>query len=604
MTASVFQRYDGKTWVTVAAPAAVMGSPGSCAVFGGVVYCAFQGAGGQVTVATMAGKSWQSATAVIPGAVTPTSPALAVLDQTLVCVYQSNGSVHVSYLTAGGEWTRDAFITLADGQYLDGIYGSPALAFFDGVLYCFYQRYNHTGNLRVAIYDGSEWVQLGGKGVNLPKVIVPGMCFSPAAAVFGGKVYVLYQKYDGDGDSGNGTLTGTTYDGTTWVSLGDIADNTMSASPAAVVGADGKLTAFMQGPDDNGFLSGMSTSDGEDWDVIFSAKLELASETSPAAALVPVGSETWLLVSAVADVQWPVYGASTQLPAATAQTLLNTFSPVVYLSSLELYFPCSMDWYLARSRLFHSNVVQISQPTAAQLPVQRYLDELSCLIPYQPGTTVTTFIQNHHYRLKVSDYSAYRGLMPHPPVTPQAPFYGAVIDNLAKNATDLLYMFCYGYNGMVGNDYIGVGVHEGDWEHVIIRLDRTKSRIIGVYCQAHASDDPFSTWYYPQGVDKDHYYTCYGSSGRPVIYFAAQSHASYTTPGEHQIGKSSWKGNDKTDQGWLWNAATNVVMVSMPETPWLQYGGRWGGTESLTASSPDPPAAQGWLIPRTDGPAG
>ena len=603
MTASVFQRYDGKTWVTVAAPAAVMASPGSCAAFNGLVYCAFQGAGGQVTVATMAGKSWQPAMATIPGAVTPTSPALAVLGETLICVYQSNGSVHVSYLSAGGQWTADAFITLGDGQYLDGIYGSPALVVFSNTLFCLYQVYGHPGNLRVATYDGSAWVQVGGKNVNLPKV-VPGMCFSPAAAVLGNKLYVLYQKYDGDGDTGNGTLTGTTFDGTTWASLGDIADNAMSASPAAVIGADGKLTVFVQGPDDNGQLGGMSTSDGENWEVCYAAQLELVSGTSPSVALVPAGSETWLLVNALADVQWPVYTPSTQMPAAAAQALLNTFSPVVYLSSLEMYFPCSVDWYLARSRLFHSNVLQISQPTAAQLPVQRYLDELSCLIPNQAGTTHTTFIQNHHYRLKISDNSAYFGMMPHPPATPQAPFYGAVIDNPAKNATDLLYMFCYGYNGMVGNDYIGFGVHQGDWEHVIIRLDRTQSRIVGVYCQAHASDDPFSTWYYPQGVDPDHYYTCFGSVNRPIIYSAAQSHASYTTPGEHPIGRGGWKGNDKTDQGWLWNYITNVIMVSMPQTPWLQFAGRWGGTASATASSPDPPAAQGWLIPRSDGPTG
>jgi hypothetical protein len=600
MGTPIFRRYDGKHWTNFTPPATTMASPGACAAFNGSVYCAYQGVGGAVTVATLVGHLWE-ATTTIPGAVTPTTPALAVFGDQLVCVYQSNGSVHASYLSAGSQWTADAFITLADGQYLDGIYGSPALVEFNDLLFCFYQVYNHTGNLRVATYDGTAWVQVGGKKQNLPE-IVPGMAFSPAAAVLAGRIWVLYQEYDGDGDNGDGTLTSVLYDGVNWSSHGRIVTNAMSASPAAAAGTDGNLNIFFQGPGNDGTLVGIET-DGRELDTSYTAQVKLLAGTAPAAAIVPVGSETWLIVNGLAEIQWPVYSASTAMPDSQAQGLLDTFAPVVYLSSQEKYYPASVDWFLQRVSLDHWRGIIATQPAEADLPIQKAYGDVSFLIP-NTGTPFTTYIMNTKYKLAITEASAYYGMQPIPPNQPQAPFYGAVIDNPGKYATDLLYMFFYGWNGLPGHAILSIGAHEGDWEHVIVRLDRTKSRIIGMFVQAHKSDDPFSTWYYVAG-DPQHVFSYYGgSSTRPVLYSAAESHASYTTPGAHPIGEGDLKGDDQTDAGALWNAAPNVVLVSMPVTPWLQFAGRWGSTAGLTATSPDPPAAQGWLIPRSDGPTG
>lgn len=127
-----------------------------------------------------------------------------------------------------------------------------------------------------------------------------------------------------------------------------------------------------------------------------------------------------------------------------------------------------------------------------------------------------------------------------------------------------------------------------------------------MYCQAHASDSEYSRWYYPPVTGgKTPQFSWYGTSTtHPVVYSAAESHASYTTPGQHDIGVADWKGQDVTDQGALWNETPNVQLVSVPGTYWLQFSGRWGATVGITGRSPDPPAAQGWLIPRSDGPVG
>lgn len=609
MTQAMLTRYDGRTWSNLQPPALPMDSQASWAALNGVLYCAFRSGddpNGNVVVQTFNGKNYVS-TAWIAGGISSGTPALAAYAGALYCVYgnPSDGGLHMSQLTGAG-WTKDATIYLTGTtKQPDGIWGSPALTVFQNKLYVLYQVYDHKGNLRCVTFDGANWVQVGGKGNNLPAQ-VPGMSMSPTAVVRGATLYILYQGYDGDGDKGNGNLTGATFDGgTNWGSLGVILTRCMSASPAAVMWTDGLARVFYQGFENNGVLTGMST-DFTNWTTIMSSQVKMISETGPGAAVVTMGSTTWLLVDALTQVPAPVYPASTTMTDTAAQALLNQFAPAVYLCSQEKYFPASVDWYLQKVTLNYEGEIELHQVTAQNLIVQSEGDDVSFLIPTGSGPS-TGYIQAHDYKLAITDKQTRYGIQPPPPANPQAPFYGAVIDNPDKQATDLLYMFFYAYNGLAGYAFNEIGTHEGDWEHVIIRLSSDKTRVVGMYCQAHASDDAYSQWYYPPPYtpDPDLQFSWYaGSTTRPIVYAAAQSHASYVAAGEWPLGWLGWKGEDVTDNGPVWNAAVNVTLVSVPETNWLKFSGRWGKTDGWTATSPDAPAAQGWFAPRTDGPSG
>jgi hypothetical protein len=622
MTQQLFLRYDGHDWDTVDAPSPTMYSQGAFASNGDSLFCAWRGAT-QIYSARMLGigRTWTSALP-IPAAQTTTSPALAVMpDGTVLCVYQNGGVLQWSaYSESAGTWGNGAAITLPNGAYLDGISSttSPVLIVFNGMLYLFYQLYNTGGNLRCATYDGAQWTQVGGKGNNFPITVVPGMSNSPTAAVFQQKIYCLYQGY-----KANKSLTGTVFDGVaTWTNLpADIAGAVMSGSPSAAtvppatVGASdadkvnppaARLWAFYQDTGNPMELTGISTADGVNWKTEYESPVGLVPGTTPSAGYWP-GNDIdwpahrapWLVVNCqIEPLQPPNYPNSTKMTDAAAQALLTKFAPVVYLSRQEQYFPASIDWYLPRVTMnFQGNNI-LEQVTAASLSTQNRGDQYSYLIPDGTGG----YIEAHDFQLSIVQESTYSGMPPPIPGQPQAPFYGVVIDNPDMSATDLLFMFFYAYNGLAGRAFYEIGVHEADLEHVIIRLSQDQSTIVGMYCQAHASDDAFSQWYYPPSSSEHPNFTFYDTSNQhPTVYSAAESHASYTAAGEFAMGWKGWKGQDSTDPGYLWNSVANVIRVSLNETSWLQYSGRWGATDggvTLAGTSPDGPAGQGWLKPK------
>ena len=334
----------------------------------------------------------------------------------------------------------------------------------------------------------------------------------------------------------------------------------------------------------------------------------------------PVERSSWVIVNAmVSGLTPPEYPNSTKMTDSAAEALLTKFAPVVYLSEEEQYFPASVPWYLPRVTMVYGSSTILPQVTKDNINCQQFDGDHSYLLPNGFGG----YVASTNFQLSITDPSTYTGMGA--PVTgqPQAPVYGVVIDNHAANATDLLYFFFYAYNGLSGLAFYNIGVHEGDLEHVIVRLSADQSSIVGMYCQAHASDDPFSKWYYPPGSGKSPEFTCYDTANQhPVVYSAAESHASYTSPGSKAMGWKGIKGSDTCDQGYLWNAVPNVVRVSLNKTSWLQYSGRWGATDGgflFKGKSPDGPVAQGWLKtkawigaavaaaasrPRADGPAG
>ena len=565
------------------------------------VFCVYRGSNDQVMWSTFDGHQWTQPLQ-IPNALSITSPTVASYQGSLVCLYHDNvsgpnggGAIHGSTYTPTAGWSPDAVINVPGGGTLDGINGSPTLVVYNGLLYCFYQFYNGGGNLRCASFDGTSWTQVGGKNTNLPSQ-VPGMSASPTAAVFGNPpvIYCLYQNYKNQGG-----LTGCTFDGTTWSGLGNVLPGQMSASPAAVVWR-GALLAFYQGYANSGSLRASQTTEGFSWTPLQAAPINMVPGTSPSAAQWVIGNDTRLVTATmVTTITRPTYPPTTTISDSDAQQLLTKFRPVVYLSSQEEYFPATVDWYLPLVEMTFKKG-SLGAVTAQEISTLVTDGVPSYLLPVS-GTG--SYTAANDYRLRIVNGAAQYGITPYPPAAPQAPIYGAVLDNTAMVSTDLVYMFFYGYNGLAGND-VGIAYHEGDWEHIIVRLRPDHAGIVGIYYQAHGTSFTYSGWYYPPGTAGRQTYSCFGSGANtPIVYSAAESHASYTAPGTYPLGGfMGLKGSDTADAGRLWTP--QVLLVAINETPWIQYAGKWGARAGVAADPPDAPVIQGWFQPRTDGPYG
>ena len=253
-----YATYDGTTWSDDALlpnpdhAYGISGSP-ALAVYNGKLYCVRQGRddSGWTWYATYDGTTW-SDDALLPN---PDhaygisgSPALAVYNGKLYCVRQGRGdSGWTWYATYDGTtWSDDALLPNPDHAY--GISGSPALAVYNGKLYCVRQGRGDSGWTWYATYDGTTWSD---------DALLPnpdhayGISGSPALAVYNGKLYCVRQ---GRGDSG--WTWCATYDGTTWSddALLPNPDHAygISGSPALAV-YNGKLYCVRQGRDDSGW---------------------------------------------------------------------------------------------------------------------------------------------------------------------------------------------------------------------------------------------------------------------------------------------------------------------------------------------------------------
>ena len=151
----------------------------------------------------------------------------------------------------------------------------------------------------------------------------------------------------------------------------------------------------------------------------------------------------------------------------------------------------------------------------------------------------------------------------------------------------LQYWFFYFYNdyNLLG-PLVRAGLHEGDWETIQMRLNADNSEPdLAVFAQhSHAQAKP---WGEVERVD-----------GRPVVYPARGSHASYFSAGVHWTGV--WfdyaDGERATPELTL-----EIVTGGDPEYRWIYWPGHWGDTKSsggLDATSPTGPAAHGqWRDP-------
>ncbi|MEL6655461.1 MAG: Vps62-related protein [Bacteroidota bacterium] len=264
--------------------------------------------------------------------------------------------------------------------------------------------------------------------------------------------------------------------------------------------------------------------------------------------------------------------------------LLPLFAPLVYLYSEDALRPCSANWMLERSALLRPSALN-NVPSSADFVLKKGAVNAKTLITQEseghysgwaPALAGPTEFTLYLPDLKIDGFSPN-----HPPsgspalgeplvnMECKAACYGYVKENL--NTIDLLYMFCYALNGATSSlPY--AGVHVGDWEHIVVRVDKTTHILQQVYFARHSFSD--GKWYSPTEIELQ--------DSRIVAYSAAYSHASYPHAGNWPNPSVGPLAPDKCDRGPQWKTWENLVDVGTLEAPnagceWLQFNGRWGG---------------------------
>ncbi len=125
------------------------------------------------------------------------------------------------------------------------------------------------------------------------------------------------------------------------------------------------------------------------------------------------------------------------------------------------------------------------------------------------------------------------------------------------------YWWFFGYNNGPATQN-----HQGDWEHVTVRLDED-ANIQGVYFAAHGK---------PKFVKKNELKF---SNDHCNVYIAKGTHAAYEKAGDFPLKVLGIKvADDNTrDNGNVWN--TELKLLSLRTQPWRYYAGAWGEVGEL-----------------------
>jgi hypothetical protein len=185
-------------------------------------------------------------------------------------------------------------------------------------------------------------------------------------------------------------------------------------------------------------------------------------------------------------------------------------------------------------------------------------------------------------------------------------------------AIEISYIFFNPYNGTVGSniplvtpllDSLGVGHHEGDWEHITVRLDKLGSNILGVFYATHGAAE--GKWYKTASSDLKSENGYKIRNGRLITWSALDTHGNHNRSGNiHREPPSAFKAIIKTlgllvektsDNGRQYDCR-NILQVFSPDNPsknhpWLDFRGRWGGKPpklKADVRGPDGPAFKDW----------
>jgi hypothetical protein len=162
--------------------------------------------------------------------------------------------------------------------------------------------------------------------------------------------------------------------------------------------------------------------------------------------------------------------------------------------------------------------------------------------------------------------------------------YGRVYHDSETKAYWLDYWFYYYYDSQ---EVLGVGVHEGDWETVALRLDKHGIPDLAVYSrhggESAACESSAVKWEVSDN-----------NTISPNVYVANGSHANYFWPGEHPrefprpTDDANGDGAVITPEVSEVESAPHNSSTALPR--WFYWTGRWGASTGKGFESPPSPA--------------
>ncbi len=260
--------------------------------------------------------------------------------------------------------------------------------------------------------------------------------------------------------------------------------------------------------------------------------------------------------------------------AASAEALLARFAPLVLLAPGERALPANVDWYLARARLD-------PEPTR-----ELRVTQASLLADFESALRAVG--------RRVARLRPNRAARPGSPDPRDWVVYGHVYPG-KQGGFLVQYWFFYPFN-----DFYVLFDHEGDWEHVTVRVD-DQLRPLGAWYARHTWSAP-GRWFDWERLERE--------GEHPVVLSARGSHASYAeaddvllwdrtcdsrVPAEApRLGCTIWR---------TWAAGTGgIVNTGSRDRPranaaFLSWPGLWGTIGWLrrdTGGPPGPAYQAGW----------
>jgi hypothetical protein len=281
--------------------------------------------------------------------------------------------------------------------------------------------------------------------------------------------------------------------------------------------------------------------------------------------------------------------------------LADQYAPVLYMPNLisraeagwgisgDWTWPATVSWYLpqVRMRMHHNNCPdhqmldfgQVNTTSMLQQAHRRYLRKWYGGCEHEGSYLYSNrdWHDDDHYFLQAGNDDVV-----HPGIRDPAQWRGyfhAYPNSIG--GVSIQYWIFYPYN-----DFVGGFNHEGDWEHINVRLNASQ-QVDGVWYAQHNG----ITFYYPWDI------SWYGS--HPQVWVADGSHASYRSESEcdaliEGADDSCWTNYSQRWFTWggdSWSSDAGIrggALINMGEMPnggshqpisgqeWIRYSGRWG----------------------------
>ncbi|XP_020236547.1 uncharacterized protein LOC109816089 [Cajanus cajan] len=243
-------------------------------------------------------------------------------------------------------------------------------------------------------------------------------------------------------------------------------------------------------------------------------------------------------------------------------TILQVYSPVMYLHPDEVYFPSSVEWFFSNGALLYkkdqeSSPISIA-PNGTNLPQDPHNDGAYWLdLPVD---------STKRERVMMGDLLSAKS-------------YVHVKPMLGGTFTDIAIWVFYPFNGparakveFLTINLGKIGEHVGDWEHVTLRVSNFNGELKHVYFSQHS-----------KGMWLDSSQLEFQSGNKPLYYSSLHGHASYPHEGLNLIGSNkvgirndTAKGDNFMDMGAFELVSVGYLGSDVVEPPWLNYFREWG----------------------------